>query len=94
MILLHIFYDNTIIYCKIISSDFFKGDFLIGFNLYTTDLDHSIRFLHEINQSRTSLVYDIQELLRWLVDVSVIQLLEEKKIKKSDFIIQRIITLG
>ena len=32
-------------------------------------------------------MYDIQELFRWLVDISVIQLLEEKKIKKSDFII-------
>ena len=50
-------------------------------------LDYSIGFLHEINQSRTPLVYDMQELFRWLIDVSVIQLLEEKKIKKSDFII-------
>lgn len=50
-------------------------------------LDYSIGFLHEINQSKTPLVYDIQELFRWLIDISVIQLLEEKKIKKSDFII-------
>ncbi|MDH3766006.1 MAG: CRISPR-associated endonuclease Cas1, partial [Nitrosopumilus sp.] len=50
-------------------------------------LDYSIGFLHEINQSRTPLVYDIQELFRWLIDLSVIQLLEEKKIIKSDFII-------
>ena len=50
-------------------------------------LDYSIGFLHEINQSRTPLVYDIQELFRWIIDVSVIQLLEDKKIKKSDFII-------
>ena len=50
-------------------------------------LDYSIGFLHEINQSRTPLVYDVQELFRWLIDISVIQLLEEKKIKKSDFII-------
>jgi len=50
-------------------------------------LDYSIGFLHEVNQSRTPLVYDIQELFRWIIDVSVIQLLEEKKIKKSDFII-------
>ncbi len=50
-------------------------------------LDYSIGFLHEINQSRTPLVYDVQELFRWLIDVSVIQLLEEKRIKKSDFII-------
>jgi len=50
-------------------------------------LDYPIGFLHEINQSRTSLVYDIQELFRWLIDISLIQLLKEKKIKKSDFII-------
>ena len=50
-------------------------------------LDYSIGFLHEISQSRTPLVYDIQELFRWLIDVSVIQILEEKKIRKSDFII-------
>jgi CRISPR-associated protein Cas1 len=50
-------------------------------------MDYSIGFLHEINQSRTPLVYDVQELFRWLIDVSVIQLLEEKRIKKSDFII-------
>lgn len=50
-------------------------------------LDYSIGFLHEINQSRTPLVYDVQELFRWIIDISVIQLLEEKKIKKSDFII-------
>jgi CRISPR-associated protein Cas1 len=35
---------------------------------------------------KTPLVYDIQELFRWLVDLSVIQLLEEKKLKKADFI--------
>ena len=50
-------------------------------------LDYSVGFLHEVNQSRTPLVYDIQELFRWLIDISVIQLLEEKKINKSNFII-------
>ena len=50
-------------------------------------LDYSIGFLHEINQSHTPLVYDLQELFRWIIDLSVIELLEEKKIKKSDFII-------
>ena len=64
----------------ILESEIRKAINLIG-------LDYSIGFLHEINQSRTSLVYDIQELFRWLIDISVIQLLEEKKIKKSDFII-------
>ena len=46
-------------------------------------LDYSIGFLHELNQSRTSLVYDIQELFRWLIDISVIQLLEEKNLKNQ-----------
>ena len=50
-------------------------------------LDYSVGFLHEINQSKTPLVYDIQELFRWLIDISVIQLLEEKKIEKSNFTI-------
>ena len=64
----------------ILESEIRKGTNSIG-------LDYSIGFLHEINQSRTSLVYDIQELFRWLIDISVIQLLEDNKIKKSDFII-------
>lgn len=50
-------------------------------------LDSSIGFLHEILTGRASLVYDIQELYRWIVDLSVMQLLEEKKLKKSDFIV-------
>ncbi|MEM0143642.1 MAG: CRISPR-associated endonuclease Cas1, partial [Candidatus Parvarchaeum sp.] len=50
-------------------------------------LDSSIGFLHELKDGRSSLVYDLQELGRWLIDLSVIQLLEEKKLKKSDFIV-------
>ena len=50
-------------------------------------LDPSISFLHELSNSRASLVYDVQELYRWLVDLSVTQLLEEKKLKKADFIV-------
>lgn len=53
----------------------------------SSGLDPSIAFLHELDDGRASLVYDIQELYRWLVDLSVIQLLEEKKLKKSDFIV-------
>lgn len=37
--------------------------------------------------AKTPLVYDVQELFRWLVDLSVLQLLEEKKLKKSDYIV-------
>ncbi len=50
-------------------------------------LDSEIGFLHEITQSRTPLVYDMQELFRWIVDLSVIQVLESGKLKKSDFIL-------
>jgi len=50
-------------------------------------LDYSVGFLHELFLGRTPLVYDLQELFRWLVDYSVIQLLEDKKLQKSDFII-------
>ncbi len=50
-------------------------------------LDPEIGFLHEILKSRTPLVYDLQELFRWIIDYSVIQLLEESKLKKSDFIV-------
>jgi CRISP-associated protein Cas1 len=50
-------------------------------------LDPSIGFLHEISNGRASLACDIQELYRWLIDLSVLQLLEERKLKKKDFII-------
>jgi CRISPR-associated protein Cas1 len=50
-------------------------------------LDNSIGFVHELKASRSSLLYDLQETFRWLIDLSVIQLLEEKKIKKTDFIV-------
>jgi CRISPR-associated protein Cas1 len=56
-------------------------------DLNSIGFDPSISFLHELADSRASLVYDVQELYRWLVDLSVIQLLEEKKLKKSDFIV-------
>lgn len=50
-------------------------------------LESTIGFLHEIGESKTPLIYDIQELFRWIIDLSVIELLEEKKLKKSDFIV-------
>lgn len=50
-------------------------------------LDPSVGFLHELDESKEPLLYDLQELFRWLVDLSVIQLLEERNLKKSDFIV-------
>ena len=55
--------------------------------LNSVGLDSQIGFLHETLLSRTPLVYDLQELFRWLIDLSVIQLLEDNKLKKSDFIL-------
>jgi CRISPR-associated protein Cas1 len=48
-------------------------------------LDVSIGYLHEIAPSKHPLVYDLQELFRYVVDYSVIELLE-MKLKRSDFI--------
>ena len=48
-------------------------------------LDASIGYLHEIAPSKHPLVYDLQELFRYVLDCSVIELLETK-LKKSDFI--------
>jgi CRISPR-associated protein Cas1 len=50
-------------------------------------LDPTVGYLHEIAHTKTPLVYDLQELYRWIIDLSIIQLLEEKKLKKSDFIV-------
>ncbi len=50
-------------------------------------LDSAVGYLHELAPSKTPLAYDLQELYRWIVDLSIIQLLEEKKLKKSDFIV-------
>ena len=55
--------------------------------LNSVGLDSQIGFLHETLTSRTPLVYDLQELFRWLIDLSAIQLLEDNKLKKSDFIL-------
>lgn len=55
--------------------------------LNSVGLDSQIGFLHETLSSRTPLVYDLEELFRWLIDLSVIQLLEDNNLKKSDFIL-------
>jgi len=51
----------------------------------TIGLDVSIGYLHETAPSKHPLVYDLQELFRYIVDYSVIELLESG-LKKSDFI--------
>ncbi|GGM77181.1 CRISPR-associated protein Cas1 [Thermogymnomonas acidicola] len=54
-------------------------------DINTIGLDVSIGYLHEIAPSKHPLVYDLQELFRYVVDYSVIELLETK-LKRSDFI--------
>jgi len=54
-------------------------------DINTIGLDVSIGYLHEIAPSKDPLVYDLQELFRYVVDYSVIELLESG-LKKSDFI--------
>ena len=49
-------------------------------------LESCVGFVHEMDKSKTPLVYDLQELGRWIIDLSIIELLEEKVLGKSDFI--------
>ena len=58
---------------------------MVGKDINTICLDVSIGYLHEIDHSKHPLVYDLQELFRYVIDYSVIELLETK-VKKSDFI--------
>jgi len=54
-------------------------------HLNAAGLDPTIGFLHEINVSKHPLVYDLQEPFRWLVDTTVIESLENREFKQSDF---------
>ncbi|SHO47630.1 CRISPR-associated endonuclease Cas1 [Nitrosotalea sinensis] len=56
-------------------------------SLNSVGLDPVIGFLHETTYAKTALVYDFQELFRWIIDYSVIRLLDDSKLKKSDFIV-------
>ena len=56
-------------------------------SLNSVGLDPTIGFLHEITYAKTPLVYDFQELFRWIIDYSIIQLLDDAKLKKSNFIV-------
>ena len=47
-----------------------------------------IGFVHEVAQSKFPLAYDLQEPFRWLVDLTVIELLRDGKLdRKADFIV-------
>ncbi|AFV25260.1 CRISPR-associated Cas1 family protein [Methanolobus psychrophilus R15] len=55
-------------------------------SIYTVGLDSHVGFLHEMNPSKDSLAYDLQEPFRFLVDLSVINLIESEKMENKDFI--------
>jgi len=61
---------------------------IIGKYINTIGLDVSIGYLHEISPSKHPLVYDLQELFRYVIDYSVIEFLESRR-KKSDFLTTR-----
>jgi CRISPR-associated protein Cas1 len=50
-------------------------------------LEPSVGFLHDFSSypTKQSLVYDLQEPFRWLIDLSVIQAFESKALRLSDF---------
>ena len=58
---------------------------MIRSDINSIGFDPSIGYLHEIAPAKHPLVYDLQELFRYVVDYSVIELLETG-LKKSDFI--------
>ncbi|UGV39822.1 CRISPR-associated endonuclease Cas1 [Methanococcoides orientis] len=49
-------------------------------------LDPHVGFLHEMNPSKNSLAYDLQELFRFLIDLAVLNVIETNGIDKKDFI--------
>jgi CRISP-associated protein Cas1 len=49
-------------------------------------LDVHVGFLHEMQQGKYSLAYDMQELFRFLVDLAVLNLVEKGTTEKKDFI--------
>jgi CRISPR-associated protein Cas1 len=53
--------------------------------LNSVGLEPTVGFLHEARQTKSPLVYDFQELYRWLVDTTVISCLENRRFDKKDF---------
>jgi len=49
-------------------------------------LDAYVGFLHENYNNKASLVYDLMEPFRWLVDITVVKIALRRLVKKKDFI--------
>ena len=53
--------------------------------LNSAGLEPTIGFLHETRQTKSSLCYDTMEIFRWVVDTTIMESLENREFKKSDF---------
>ncbi|WP_440953770.1 CRISPR-associated endonuclease Cas1 [Methanococcoides sp. FTZ1] len=62
----------------------FKSECLRAIN--SVGLDAHVGFLHEMNQSKYSLAYDLQEPFRFIVDLAVMNLIEKEVMDNKDFV--------
>jgi CRISPR-associated protein Cas1 len=55
--------------------------------IHAVGLEPAVGFLHDISdyQTKQSLVYDLEEPFRWLIDLSVLQAFESKTLQLHDF---------
>ncbi|HXV38189.1 MAG TPA: CRISPR-associated endonuclease Cas1 [Nitrosopumilaceae archaeon] len=52
----------------------------------TMGLEPYIGFIHKTHTNKASLIYDLQEPFRWIVEISVLKILQKRLVNKSDFI--------
>lgn len=52
----------------------------------TVGLEPYIGFIHKTYLNKAPLIYDLQEPFRWLVEMAVLKIMHEKKVKKTDFL--------
>lgn len=52
----------------------------------TVGLEPYVGFIHKTYTNKAPLIYDLQEPFRWIIEKSVLKILQEKTVKKSDFI--------
>ena len=52
----------------------------------TIGLEPYIGFIHKTYTNKAPLVYDLEEPFRWLIEKAVLTILQENKVRKSDFV--------
>jgi len=52
----------------------------------TVGLEPYIGFIHKTHTDKAPLIYDLQEPFRWIVEISILKILQKKLVNKSDFI--------